>query len=256
MAYQETMPGALSADTDVGAWTPFRLDAPDKRLRVLREICQGQSPVSIGPQGGPVFPATLWSVDATHSRMLFKVETTTPTGQRAMPLRGLWGATYQGDTKLQFPLSGVTVEPTPDRVLLHADLPRLLFKLPRRQGLRLRKEGSEGLVARLHHPLAPDLQVELRVLDLSATGCALWRPIKVMPLVPDQTLRAVEIVQGDETLFFADLDVRHASPSHDHGPGMRIGCTWATMSQLAKNALGTWIAAAERRRGRFTLDFG
>jgi len=260
MAFQETMPGALGGTAESAAWAPFRIDAPAKRLSTLRDILQGEAPVSIGPPGGPVFPATLWSVDGNHARMLFKVETattaTSPVTPPVLPLRGLWAATYVGDIKLQFPLSGVTVEPAGDRVLLHADLPKVVFRLPRRQGLRLRKDGKDELSARLSHPLAPDITVELRVLDISASGCALWRPIKVMPLVPDQVIRAVEIVRGGETLFFADMDVRHASPSRDFGPGMRVGCTWGAMSAVARSALEGWIGAAERRRGRFTLDFG
>jgi c-di-GMP-binding flagellar brake protein YcgR len=255
MAFLETLPAPIGPAVEFGPWEPFRVDGAHKRLAALRDICNGGVPVSVGPPGGPVFAAALWSVDEGQNKVHFSVSPEAARESRVNTVHGLWAATYLGETKLQFPLSRLSVEPASDRYLVHADLPPDIYRLARRQGLRLRKAASAGLMARFQHPLAPDLSMKLRVLDISLSGCALWRTSKVLPLVPEQMVREVEVLLDDETLFFTDLEVRHVSPSPADRAGMRIGCTWRTLSHPARDALQGWIETGERRRGRFTLSF-
>ncbi len=261
MSFVETIPGALDAGAARGMptneWLAFQVSGAPARLQLLRELSELAAPVSIGRWGGEVMAATLWSVDAEQHSLHFSggPELAALAGQP----EGLFAAAYLGDHKLQFPLHGLRVTAVADdRLRLRADLPPLLLRLARRNGLRLRRAGREPLLARVAAVpggFCADHWVEMPVLDIGAGGCALWLPAGAPPLLPGMLLRAVEWQQADgELLFCCDLKICHVgSDPLRPTAGLRLGCSWGLMSKGARALIDGWLQRSQRRRTRFTL---
>jgi hypothetical protein len=263
MGFVDTLPGALGQRGGTAAasaearsvWAQFRVHDERQRRATLRELWQAGVPLTLGAASGALHTATLWSVDEQRQRLHFSIQSD-PANQPDQPLapRGLWAAGYLGPVKVQFPLDDFEVRRAAGQWVASCLLPERLYRMHRRQGVRIRRSELDAMRVSLRSPLAPDLAVQLRVLDIGALGCGLWRPAGELPMVPEQVLREVEFIDDGETLFFADLEVRHVSLEAGQRHGVRVGCRWRTLSRPAQAALDEWIRTGERRRSRFTLS--
>lgn len=257
MPAPETVPGLLKDGADPGPGSGpgggLRVNDARKCLDMLREVAHGAVPVSIGHAGGPAMAATLWAIDVQADRLHFHAEVEGAGVLR--DLHGLHAAAYLSDVKLQFRLSHVSLSGgSGAQLLLQADLPKGIFRLARRDGLRLRRGGATPLRASV--PLDRDAEwaAEYEVLDLSHGGCGLLRSPGAPALHPGQSLTGVEFREAGETAFFADLQLQHASDVPVRKGGQRLGCRWLHLTPGAREALTKWMDAGGRRRGRVTLD--
>ncbi|MCA0243735.1 MAG: hypothetical protein LCI02_23100 [Proteobacteria bacterium] len=264
MSFVETVPAALDAGAARGmptnGWLAFQVSGAPARVALLRDLSELAAPVSIGRWGGEVVAATLWSVDAEQQCLHFSGGP--ELAALAARPEGLFAAAYLGDDKLQFPLHGIRVADgggsADARFRLRCELPSLLLRLARRGGLRLRRVGSEPLLARaaeLPGGFGAAHWVEMPVLDIGKGGCALWLPAGAPELLPGMLLRAVEWQQAGELLFCADLKLCHVgSDPQRPTAGLRLGCSWGLMSKRARTLIDGWLERGQRRRTRFTLS--
>lgn len=256
MSAPETVPGLLKegAESSPG-WGSGGLRVSDTRkcLDMLREVAHGAVPVSIGHAGGPAMAATLWAIDVQAGRLHFHAEVDGAGVLR--DLHGLHAAAYLSDVKVQFRLSHVRLGGGSGAQLhLQADVPKGIYRLARRDGLRLRRGGAAPLRANVLMDRHAERAAEYEVLDLSHGGCGLLRSPDAPALQPGQALTGVEFREAGETAFFADLQLQHASDVPSRQGGQRLGCRWLHLSPTARQTLTRWMDAGGRRRGRVTLD--
>lgn len=257
MSIPETVPGLLREGADAegsrSAGAALRVSDARKCLDLLREIAQGAVPVSIGHPGGPAMAATLWAIDAPAGRLHFHAPVEAAATMR--DLHRLHAAAYLADVKLQFRMAGVKLGAGSGAQLhLECDVPRGIYRLARRQGLRLRRGGSAPLRASVLVDHEAEALAEYEVLDFSHGGCGLWRSPDAPAPIPGQALTGVEFREAGETAFFADLQLQHASETPVRPGGQRLGCRWLNLSPTARQTLNRWMEAGGRRRGRVTLD--
>jgi flagellar brake protein len=264
MSFLDTVPTPIQRLQAGGAWAAFRVSDPRQRELILRDSCRRDQMFSIGTPGGPTVQAVLWSIDDTTRALLLAL----PGGaddvallrsllSRRVPAVELWAAGYLQEAKLQFELPEPQLLSTGAQVLLQANLPRVLLRLPRRGTVRMRHKpvpGEPGPVAIFRHPLAQERRVRLSVLNISSSGCALWRPAEELPLPPGAQIRKVEMELDDEAIFFADLRVQHASAADDGSRGSKVGCAWQDLPAPAADTLQRWIRGGGRQRGLMSLD--
>ena len=95
-------------------------------------------------------------------------------------------------------------------------------RFQRRQGYRVRPTERHAPMATLRHPSMPDMQLELRVLDVSFGG-ALMLPDNVPMLEPGVTLHGVHIGAGCGLHFICSLLLHHhLDPPRQRGRA----CAW------------------------------
>ena len=197
-----------------------------------------------------------------EGRLHFSVNEGTPKADTVMALPELWAAAYLDDTKVQFALHGLIAEgsaaidgqsATPLRRTLFSQAPELMLLLPRRRDVRVRRPVQQAPWLHFAHPLLPGSALTLRALDLSTSGCGLWRPATSPPLAPGLVLSAVEVELDDSSIFFADMRVQHATPAGGARAGTRVGCSWIDLSAPAQDTLQRWICGGRHRRRRAML---
>jgi c-di-GMP-binding flagellar brake protein YcgR len=260
MSFLDTEPAAIHRLDTNGAWARFRVTDPRQREATLRELCRADVPLTVGVAGGPNFPALLWALDEAQQQLLLSPSpSVAPDALQAVLLqRQIWAAGYLHEAKVQFDIRELAPAPDTTPPMLRAALPMQMVHLPRRRALRVRRAEAQAPTASFKHPLAGDLAMQLRVADISMTGCALWKPAAGVMLVPGTEIRQVRVLLDPDVAFEADMQVLHLTPgpSGGRGPrGLRVGCDWRGMSAQAAETLQTWIARGRRRRDLVSLSF-
>ncbi len=254
MAFVDTQPAPINRGDTAGEWARFRIRSASKQLAALRELCRNDTPLVIGTPGGATLQVALWSVDAVNGRLHFKMDSATQAMNDLSCGAELWAAAYVDDDKLQFALARVKLGVDQGHQVLAANIPEHIYRLPRRQAVRVRRNDVDGPKARFAHPLAPDVVTTLKVLDVSSTGCALLSPVDGPLLTLGVVLQQVEIELDDHTILFSDLLVHHITAHSRRERNARVGCTWQGMPSVASERLLEWIERGRRRREMMSLN--
>ena len=260
MSFLDTEPALIHRLDSRGAWNRFRVADPRQQASTLRELWRGGVPISIGAAGGPTVVAVLWAVDETHGDLHFSLPPDAPD-LAEFGAQPLWAAGYLGDVKLQFDVRHARLERQAGGCMLRAAAPQRFYSLPRRGDLRVKRALAQSPLVQFRHPLAGDVSVTLRALDISMSGCALLTPAdtpqlqQMPPLPPGAAIKQVEVQLDDVAIFFTDLSVQHVTFSAASRGGTRIGCAWQQMPASSAATLAQWIGQGRRRRGMVSLAF-
>ena len=264
MPFLDTEPADIDQVDYVGPWERFRVDDTRQCLAALNEACRTDAPVTLGTSDGMRVTVTLWSVDEAGGRLTFSVDPTLGAAAAVAAKPQVWAALYLGDVKLQFSLRALLLSETAQvkRVgssavrTLQAQMPTYMYCMPRRRALRLRHGGLHVPMLRFAHPAAPELRLNVQVLDISATGCALQQPLGAPTLLAGTEVQQVEVELDEETFLFTDLSIAHVSASRGaQGRQLRVGCRWRNMPGSAKEVLESWIRSGRRSRDLISLNF-
>jgi flagellar brake protein len=246
--FADTRPAALDAAGGADPYAEFRVGHPQERLALLRQLRDGQLPVILnGPDGG-AYTTTLWSLDEHAGRVHFDAAGEPPALQRLLEADEAVAVAYMDSVKLQFELHDLVLLRGASSCSLQCTLPQQVWRFQRRQAYRVRTPAAAAPVARLRHPAIPDMQLALRVLDLSIGGCALWCPRDLPPLEPGTRLAEVQIELDVTTRFSLGLQLQHVTAIGISDTGQRLGCEWIKLPPPAERVLQRWIDQAQKRR--------
>lgn len=272
MTFLHTRPIAIH-DLDVGgAWSDFRVDSERRQAALFRALVAQEQLLTVGMVGGAGVLAYLWSCEERTGSLtlrLARVEDRLDLahilarrGAAAEAAHTLWAAAYIDDAKLQFDLPSPTASETAGHPVLFSNRPKRVLHLPRRAAERVPNRLGKAPLARFAHPLAPDQQTTLRVLDVGLGGCSLWRPNGMIPLAPGVFIPKVEVELDPETIFFTDLRIVSASRGQSHmqtlpmgeADGLRLGCAWQGLPPQAAESLRGWLRRGRVTRSRASVD--
>jgi c-di-GMP-binding flagellar brake protein YcgR len=256
MSFLDTEPASIDQLDFAGAWDRFHIDDPRRKLATLRELRRADVPMTLGRAGTPAMAVSVWAVDEDRARLhLHLLSGNIPTATRLAEHGSLWAAGYLQGAKVQFNVRALAGESraAPDR--LSCAWPQMMFHLPRRRVVRVRRVAQQAPQLHFEHPLAPELRVSHRLLDISTEGCAFVLPPDALPLSPGLLLRAAELELDDQHFVFTDLRVQHlgASRSPSHAGALRVGGGWTGMPPSGQETLQRWIRAGHRRRDWVSL---
>ncbi len=139
---------------------------------------------------------------------------------------------------------------------LNAHLPREAFRFQRRNGFRVKPPGRSELTAYLSHPMIPDMQLVLRVLDVSIGGCALFLPDDVPAVAPGVRVNVVQIELDAATRIRSGVVIHRVTAIDPESCGVRLGCELVGMPGGAACTLQLFIDQTERRRRMFSRGAG
>jgi c-di-GMP-binding flagellar brake protein YcgR len=255
MSFLDTQPAEIHLFLGDDRWEQFRVGDPRQRLAALRDFCRGSVPLTLGAPDRPTLVAALWAVDELHNNLSFSL-----TPEAATHVYGLisapqvWAAGYLDDAKVQFECTGLRIERSPAGLTLRVDIPQYVYSMPRRAAVRVRRVDALAPTVQFNHPMADLTPMRMRVLDISMTGCALWRAAGEMPLPPGTVLPRVQVQLDQSQGFLTDMLVQHMTYGSDPRAGMRIGCEWENLQPYAAKILENWISRGRRRRELISLD--
>jgi c-di-GMP-binding flagellar brake protein YcgR len=252
--FQDTRPADLDPQGGADPWAPFRVQHPQERVALLRNLRDGQVPVILNVPDGSAITTLLWSMDPAQGRMSFSAGIGLPALDRLVEADEAVAVAYLDSVKLQFDVQHITLVRGAQAATLQCALPASVFRFQRRNAYRVRTDGRHGPCARLRHPSIPDMPLALRVLDVSIGGCALWLPQDVPPLQAGTRIGEATIELGPDTRFTATVQIQHVSSAGSTDTGVRLGCEWVQLGGPAERVLQRWIDQAQKRRRMLSLE--
>jgi c-di-GMP-binding flagellar brake protein YcgR len=252
---QDTLPMPLeSLSAASGGLDEFRITSPREITAMLKQFQDGNVLLNLNGSNGAMLSTTLWSVDPARGQLSFSADAGAPVTQKLVECEEAVAVGYLDSIKVQFDVQGLVLVRGTGGSAIGARLPRELFRFQRRASFRVRIPASTSPTAHLRHPSQPDLQLALRILDVSMGGCSLALPNDVAPLPLGVAIDPVRLELDADTRFAATLQVQHVTAINPNSGGSRLGCQLSRLTGDAQRALQRYIDQTQKRRRLLSLD--
>ena len=245
----DTLPMPLEAmAAGDGGIDAFRLSAPGEIASVLRLLQDASVPVNLNAPRASVYTTSLWTADAARGALSFAADAEDPQLQAVLEGDEAVVVAYLDNVKIQFDVGNLVLVRGVRSCALTTTYPREVFRFQRRESFRVRPLLRDAPLARLAHPMIPDMTLALRILDLSVGGCALLLPQDVPPLEPGVLINRVQLELDATTRLQTGLRLQHVTAIHSESSGVRLGCELVRLSQDAECTLQRYIDQTQKRR--------
>ena len=230
-----------------GGLDEFRITAPREVAAMLRQLCDGSVQVNLNASDGSVVCATVWAMDADRGSLGFNVDASDPALNGVLESQEVVVVAYLESVKLQFDVQNLVLVHGPRGCVLNCAYPRELFRFQRRNAYRVRTPLRNSPVARLRHTDIAEMQLALRVVDLSIGGCALFLPDDVPPMTIGGVMNQVELDVDADTRLSVNIRLQHVTKLGAEARGVRLGCEFVRPDAGALRSLQRYIDQAQKR---------
>jgi c-di-GMP-binding flagellar brake protein YcgR len=250
----DTLPMPLDAlAAEHGGLDDFRITVPAELMAMLKQLTDGNVYVNLNGSDGTVYTTTLWAVDAARGMLSFSADGDSAQVQDLVEAEDAVAVAYLDSIKLQFDVQGLVLMRGGKTCTLQCAIPRELFRFQRRNGYRVRPLLRASPTANMRHPMIPDMQLALRVLDLSIGGCALFLPDDVPTLPPGVLMNGVRLDLDADTRITTSLRLQHVTAINPDSKGVRLGCEIASPNSEITRNLQKYIDQTQKRQRALSL---
>lgn len=246
---QETLPMPLSAMSGSPAGLDeFRVGSPAEVLGLLKQCADGNVLLNLSSPDGTGYTSTVWAIDAQRGIVCLSADANDVKLQCLLESDEVVAVCYLDSIKLQFDLHDLVLVHNGRNSALNARFPREVYRFQRRSSFRVRPMLNTRPTASLRHPSLPDMQLSLRVLDVSIGGVALFLPDDVPPIEPGVRVAQVLVELDGDTRLQTDLVIHHITQLHHESKGARLGCEMIKLGGDGERALQKYIDQTQKRR--------
>jgi c-di-GMP-binding flagellar brake protein YcgR len=226
----------------------FRIDDVNAVQTLLKTLLDRDIPLHISASDGSVYTTALWAVDCNQRKIGFLADMLAPAVHRLVEAEEAVAVGYLDRIKLQFEVADRLLVHGHHACVLQARMPSEIFRFQRRGAFRVRTLDRTTPIVSFRHPAMPEMRVELRVLDISMGGCALWMPNDVPMLEPGVEVRGAHVELDNDTSFDAMLVMQHVTAIQPNARGVRLGCELRHLSGAAQRLLQRYVDQTQKRR--------
>lgn len=250
----DTQPAALDGLGQPVANESFRVRDPVEVKSLLKSLMDRSVTINLNGSDGSAYATTLWSIDAGQGKIAFTADLMAPAVHRLVEADEAVAVGYLDQIKLQFDVIDRMLVHGRQHCVLQAALPRELFRFQRRNAFRVRTLERSAPTARFRHPSIPDMALELRVLDVSVGGCALFMPADLPMFEPGVQINDFSLELDAGTAVRGTLVVHHVTSIQPQARGVRLGCELLHLDADATRSLQRYIDQTQKRRRMLSLD--
>jgi flagellar brake protein len=243
----DTLPMSLdSLAASHGGLHDFRMTSAVEIRAMLNRVCSASAVLSLNAADGTTWEARPWVIDSARSAisMMFDGDKDDPRLQRVIESTQVTAVGVVDDVKIQFDAQGLVLVDGGTSSALRCAMPRELYRFQRRENFRVRPPVRNAPAARIAHPGLPTL---LRILDVSAGGCALFLPNDAPPVEAGTVLRAAVLDLEVNVRVQTDLRVQHVSALNPGATGVKVGCQFVNPNSSSLRTLQHYIAQTQKR---------
>jgi len=232
----------------------YRVSSPAEISSILKQFADHGVHVSVNAPNGTSITATVWQADAKRGLISLSVLPDEPQLDAIVECDEAMVVGYLDSIKIQFDVDDlVLVHSAKDRAL-NGTFPKELYRFQRRNGFRVQPMQRTSPVAKFRHPMIPDMQLALRVLDVSIGGCALFLPHDVPSLDPGVLMNGVVLELDADTRVSTGLRLQHVTSINPDAHGVRLGCEFVSPSNDGLRALQLYIDQTQKRRRLMAME--
>jgi flagellar brake protein len=244
----ETMPMPLDAlGAAPGGLDEFRISSPREIAAMLRRLADGSVQMNLNASDGSVVNGTVWSSDPDRGTLGFSVDPAEPALNALLDCQEVVVVGYLDSVKVQFDVGHLVLVHGARASVLTCSYPRELFRFQRRSAYRVRPLIRTTPVARVRHTDIAEMQLALRLLDVSIGGCALFLPNDVPPMQVGGVMNQVQIELDADTRFHVNMRLQHVTSISSESNGVRLGCEFVRADASALRALQRFIDLTQKR---------
>ncbi len=250
----DTLPKSLDALAAApAALDDFRITSSAEVLALLKQLTDGGVLVNLNSSNGGVYTSVVRALDPDRGTLSFSADADDSQVQALVESEDAVAVAYLDSIKLQFDAHGLVLVSGGRTSALNCAFPREVFRFQRRNGFRVRPLLRATPMARVRHPMIPDMSLQLRVLDVSIGGCALFLPDDVPPLQPGVTINNVQIDLDVDTRITTSLRLQHVTSIQPESRGVRLGCEMVNPSSDVLRGLQRYIDQTQKRQRMMSL---
>jgi c-di-GMP-binding flagellar brake protein YcgR len=250
----ETLPMPLDAlARQPAGLDEFRITSPREIAAMLRQLQDGSVMLNFNSSDGTTLQTMLWSIDSGAGMLSFNADANDPRTARLVDRDEAVVVGYLDSVKIQFDVSELVLVRGHGGSVLRCPMPRTLYRFQRRNAFRVRPLIGSSPTARLPHPDNAELQLALRVMDVSIGGCALFLPEDTPTIQPGTRLRRVDFALDADTRFQVDVQMMHLSAINAESKGARMGCAFVCAGAEIERQLQRFIDTTQKRRRMMAL---
>jgi c-di-GMP-binding flagellar brake protein YcgR len=226
----------------------FRISQPLEIQTLLSQMADQNIMIALTTPGGATYTTTVWEVDRTRQVVRMGADLIDRQLDQVLGSNEVMAVGYLEQVKIQFEVQSLMrVKGEGDTRVLNCLFPLEIYRFQRRSNFRVRPLHTPPPVVRFRVRPSTD-PLELRVIDVSATGVALLMPEGAAAPRAGSQVVAVDVELDVDTYFVANLQVMHASPLRQDLPGVRLGCEFEGLTGPALRALQRFIDQTQKRR--------
>jgi len=250
----ETRPAPLDGMNHDDGLDEFRVAAPRDIQSILKQLLDGSVLLSLHGEDGVVFTTALWTLDGERGTIGFNADPADPA--MAELLRGdeVTVVGYLDSVKIQFEVHGLRVVSGQRASVLSCGAPRELYRFQRRNAFRVRPLTRTAPTARFLHPDMPDVEMALRVVDISIGGCGLFVPAEQPSIGRGTVIADVRIELDSDTLVEVDLRMQHSTAVSEGVRGARLGFEFIRPGGETLRTLQRYIDLTQKRGKLMALN--
>lgn len=237
-----------------GGLDDFRISAPREIAAMLKQFQDGNVLLNLNGSNGAMLSTTLWSVDPARGQLSFSADAGAPVTQRLIESEEAVAVGYLDSIKVQFDVQGLVLVRGLSGSAISARFPRELFRFQRRNAFRVRPLLRSSPLARVRHPSIAEMQLALRVIDVSIGGCALFLPDDVPAMQPGMVMNQVQIDLDADTRMHVNLRLQHVAVLNQESKGVKLGCEFVNPPADVERTLQRFIDQTQKRRRLMSLD--
>ena len=241
---------AMGASHDL---SQFRVGSPAEIVALLRQLADGNVRVHLSTPEGAGYSTTVWALDPARGLLCLSADAHDHKLQALLESEEVVAVGYLDSVKLQFDLHDLVLVHSGRDSALNARFPRVLYRFQRRASFRVRPLSNMRPTATLRHPALPDMQLALRVIDVSIGGVALFLPDDVPAIEPGVKIAQALVELDDDTRLQVGLLVHHVTLLHHESRGVRLGCEMLRLAGEGERLLQRYIDHTQKRRRQLSL---
>lgn len=231
----------------------FRIGAPAEIVGLLEELAGRRVPLALSTPGGARCTTTVQSLEPARGLLCLAADENDHQLPGLLESEEVLAIAYLDSIKLQFDLHDLVLVHGGAGCALNARFPRELYRFQRRASFRVRPLINTRPTATVLHPVQRDVQIELRVLDVSIGGVALFLPDGAPAIEPGVRLEDVLIELDGDTRLVVGLLVHHVTLLHHESRGVRLGCEMHGLGGEGARTLQRYIDQTQKRRRLLVL---
>lgn len=229
----------------------YRITSVVEIQDLLRRLLDARVMVTLSAPQGESYTTMLWTVDAARGVVCFSAEANDSRLQTLLDCDEVVAVAYLDSIKVQFDVDGL-VQVRGGNTVLNARFPHQVYRFQRRSSFRVRPLLSNTPVAHFRHPSALDLDLSLRVLDISLGGVALALPLDLPMVEAGSRVRHCLLELDAGTHLDVTLTIHHVSVLNQNTPA-RLGCELKDLQGADERALQHYINQTQKRRHALAL---
>lgn len=250
----QTRPAPLDIMNQDDALDEFRVSSPRDIQAILKQLLDGSVLMALRCDDSAVFTTAIWTVDAARGTIGFNADPADPAMAALLRCDHVSVVGYLDSVKIQFEVHHLVVVSGPRASVLNCVAPRELYRFQRRNAFRVRPLTRVSPTARFFHPDMPEVELALRIIDISISGCGLFLPAEQPTMNCGTVIAEVRLELDDDTRIGVALRLQHSTTLRDRALGARLGTEFVSPDGWALRTLQRYIDDTQKRGKLMALN--